>query len=258
MNMPEQGHYRDELQDLLDARLDRELEGQVRAHLERCPECHREFEALSWVKRLAAGAGEEPLPPGLEDSIRARLADEERRPRSSRRNFLAAAAGVLLSLGGALWLLRRSTAEIPVAVARDYRLFRSGELPLEIRSASPAEVEAFFRARSIAFRTRVLDLAMMNYRLQGGRVHRIGGTPSALFVYEAPGSKRLACQMYPGRLEALPEPDDVRSQRGFRFQVYRVDSITLVFWQEGDVVCVLAADFAAEEVVALAFEKAML
>jgi hypothetical protein len=119
-------------------------------------------------------------------------------------------------------------------------------------------VEAFFRERGIPFRTRVLDLGMMNYQIRGGRVHRLGGKPSAFFVYEGEGGKTLVCQMYPGRLEQLPSADEVRNHRGFRFQVYRQQSITVVFWQEGEVVCVLAGDFGEQEIVALAFEKAML
>ncbi len=257
--MTDHGHYQEELQDLLDGRLDLEQEKQVRAHLERCPECRCKFEALAWVKGLSAGVGDADLPPGLEDSIRGALDAEERRPRSSRRTFLAAAAGLLLSVGGALWLIRRRPgAGLPAAVARDYRLLQSGELPLEIQTASVAQVETFFRERGVAFRTRVLDLAMMNYRIQGGRVHRIDGQPSALFVYRGEGGKVLVCQMYPGRLEQLPEAEEVRTHRGFRFQIYRAESITLAFWQEGEVVCVLAGDFGHEEVVGLAFEKAML
>jgi len=259
--MTDHGHYQDELQDLLDGRLDPEQQRQVRAHLESCPECNREFEALAWVKGLSAGAGDADLPPGLEESIRGALDAEERRPRSSRRTFLAVAAGLLLSVGGALWLWlirRRPGDELPAAVARDYRLLQSGDLPLEIQTASAAQVETFFRERGVTFRTRVLDLAMMNYRIQGGRVHRIDGQPSVLFVYRGEGGKVLVCQMYPGLLAQLPDADEVRTHRGFRFQIYRAQSITLVFWQEGDVVCVLAGDFGREEVVGLAFEKAML
>lgn len=256
--MGDSGHYREELQDLLDGRLDAGREREVRAHLDRCPQCRSEFEALSWVKRQAAAAPEAALPPDLEHAIRERLAHKEQLRRTPRRAFLVAAASLLLGAGGAAWLVRRSREALPAAVARDHRLFRSGELPLELRAARPEQVEAFFRERGIPFRTRVLDLGMMNYRIRGGRVHRLGGQPSAFFVYEGEGGKTLVCQMYPGRLEQLPSADEVRNHRGFRFQVYRQQSITVVFWQEAEVVCVLAGDFGEQEIVALAFEKAML
>ena len=256
--MDESGHLREELQELLDGRLDAERESAVRSHLDRCPQCRREMEAIRWVKRVLKEAGEVSVPPSLEESIREGLEAEERSPWRSRRTFLAAAACLLLALGAGLWLYRRFRDGLPAAVADDYRRFQSGALPLEIHAASPERVEVFFRERGIKFRTRVFDLAMMNYRVQGGRLHQIDGQPSALFVYRGGGDKVLVCQMYRGRLEQLPVADEVRTHRGFRFQIYRRDAVTVVFWQEGDVVCVLTGDFGSEEIVALAFEKAML
>ncbi len=255
--MADRGHYRDELQELLDRRLDVEREREVRSHLDECAECRHELEALGWVKRLTAAAPEDALPPDLEAVIRERLASEDRRSPVPRRVFLAAAASLLMGAATAWWI-RRSREPLPAVVARDYRLCRSGDLPLEVHSGRPEEVEAFFRERGVPFRTRVLDLAMMRYELQGGRSHRIGDEPSALFVYRGPGARTLVCQMYAGRLDGLPPADEIRDHRGFRFQIYRQPPITLVFWQEGEVVCVLAGDFDAEEIVALAFEKAML
>lgn len=255
----EQGdrHYAEELQDLLDRRLDSDREREIRAHLDRCRQCQREFEALVWVKGVAAAATEADLPGGLERSIRDALAREDR-PRVSRRVLMATAASLLVGTAGAAWLFRRSRGSLPAIVARDYERFRSRTLPLETQVKDPGDLEVFFRARGIAFRTRVLDLAMMRYRIEGGRVHTLGGRPSALFVYKGDGGRTLVCQMYPGLLDALPPADEVREHRGFRFQIYRQQGVTVVFWQEGETVCVLAGDFGEQEVVALAFEKAML
>jgi hypothetical protein len=63
--------------------------------------------------------------------------------------------------------------------------------------------------------------------------------------------------MYRGRTAELPYTAERRVHDGIGFLVYRRDGVTLVFWQEGEVVCVLASDVAPEEVVALAFAKAM-
>jgi hypothetical protein len=63
--------------------------------------------------------------------------------------------------------------------------------------------------------------------------------------------------MYEGRLADLPRPDDVRERDGIRFQVYRTGELTLVFWQEGAVVCVLASDAEPEAVIQLAYGKAV-
>jgi hypothetical protein len=41
------------------------------------------------------------------------------------------------------------------------------------------------------------------------------------------------------------------------FQIYRVGELTLVFWQEGTMVCVLASDAKSEAVIQLAYAKAV-
>src|SRR2546427_8170509 len=85
---------------------------------------------------------------------------------------------------------------------------------------------------------------------------RSRGRPSALFAYRGPEGRDLVCQMYEGRLEELPRSDDVREHNGITFQVYRAGRLTVVFWQEGAVVCVLASDAEAETVIQLAYAKA--
>jgi hypothetical protein len=63
--------------------------------------------------------------------------------------------------------------------------------------------------------------------------------------------------MYEGQLADLPRSGDMREHNGIAFQVYRVGALTLVFWQEGTVVCVLASDADAEAVIQLAYAKAV-
>lgn len=63
--------------------------------------------------------------------------------------------------------------------------------------------------------------------------------------------------MYEGLLAELPRTDDVREHNGITFQVYRAGALTLVFWQEGGVVCVLASDAESKTVIQLAYAKAV-
>ena len=63
--------------------------------------------------------------------------------------------------------------------------------------------------------------------------------------------------MYEGRVESLPPTPDVRENDDIQFFVHRVGDLTVVFWQEGEVVCALVSDIDPEAVVALAFSKAM-
>jgi hypothetical protein len=63
--------------------------------------------------------------------------------------------------------------------------------------------------------------------------------------------------MYQGTLAGLPPPDDRRTAKGIEFLVYRQGEVSVIFWQEGEVVCVLAANGDAEAAFALAATKAV-
>ena len=257
-------HYDVEIQDLLDGRLTAPVRADVESHLEACAECRGRLEVLRWTRQAASQAGTwHELPEGLADGV-ARLLDAEDRKREEagarRRRALAVwavAALLLLAVIGS-WLLlgRPAAADLPSQVADDYRRHRGGELPLEIETSRPEDAEALFRRRRLGFDARVFDLAMMGYRVAGARVHQVSGRPSALFTYRGPGGELLLCQMYEGKLEPLP-PAERRLHGGIEFLIYTRGGLTLVFWQEGEVVCVLASDIAAEAVVALAFAKAV-
>lgn len=150
-----------------------------------------------------------------------------------------------------------SKPELPASVARDYRGYEAEKLPLLLQTADVTEMEKFFAAEGITFETRVFDLAMMNYRLEGGRVHRLDGRKSALFVYRGKGNEILICQMYRGHVRELPARAVVRQNKGIPFYIYRINGITTIFWQEGAVTCVLASNIDTEKLVALAFAKAV-
>src|SRR5688572_8241618 len=257
-------HYDVEIQDLLDGRLTAPVRAEVESHLEACAQCRGRLEVLRWTRQatLQTGIGHE-LPEGLADGV-ARLLDAEDRQREgaaarrrrARAVWAVAALLVLAAIGGWLLLGTPAAADPPSQVADDYRRHRGGELLLEIETSRPEDAEALFRRR-LGFDARVFDLAMMGYRVAGARVHHISGRPSALFAYRGPGGELLLCQMYEGKLEQLPQAAERRLHDGIEFLIYDRGGLTLVFWQEGEVVCVLASDIAAEAVVALAFAKAV-
>ena len=252
------------LQEFLDGRLDGPRQAEVRAHLAVCPHCRSELEALRWVRNVALKQlPSEEVPSGLAARIASALDAAEggtggATNRTIRRRWRSwAGAGALLAAAAvALLLLLPSRGDVVNAVARDYAQYSGGRLELGLRSSDGAAVESLFVRGGIAFRTRVFDLGMMQYRLVGGRIHRLRGRPSALFAYRGPEGRDLVCQMYEGRLAELPRSDDVREHNGITFQVYRAGRLTLVFWQEGAVVCVLASDAESETVIQLAYAKA--
>lgn len=150
-----------------------------------------------------------------------------------------------------------SRLDLPSEVARDYRNYKADRVPLMLRTEGVNEMEKFFSEEGIPYRTRVFDLGMMSYRLLGGRVHKLATRTSAFFVYRGKNNAILVCQMYPGQVSALPTGAVERENKGIRFYVYRMKELTLTFWQEGAITCVLASDVNPEEVVQLAFAKAV-
>ncbi len=257
--MSERGHFSDEIQELLDGRLSGERRAALQEHLAACESCRREREAISEVRAAARRAlRSREVPPEVSQAILRALDQETPSPTRVRsRARLAFAAGLLAAALAVVLILLPRKPNPPAAVETDFEAYRSGRLALALETADTRTMEAFFAANGIRFRTRVFDLGMMKYRLAGGRVHRLAGRPSALFVYLGEKEKALICEMYEGRMEELPPPGERREHNGFTFFIYRHSGMTAVFWQEGPVTCVLVSDIDSEEVIALAFAKAM-
>ena len=259
-------HVGDGIQELLDGRLPADTRREVEAHLEECERCRGEWQALNWTKQLVAGLSEAtPVPDAMEAELLAALEVEDRaakaragRSRWWRRRaaFLGYAAAASLALVSVLHYLDPLRA-LPARVAGDHAAYRAGSLPLELQTQDVRRLERFFVEHGVPFPTRVFDLGMMGYRLEGGRVHRLAGRPSALFVYRGEGGKILICEMYPGHARELPGGAELRESKGIRFYVYHTGRTTTVFWEEGDIVCALSSDADTQEVIGLAFAKAV-
>jgi hypothetical protein len=288
-------HFKEELQELLDNRLRRATRLEIEKHLALCEECSKEFRALSWAKELSRKQYEvDSTPDRLQQDILAALDREDLGQRdkagplgirwTSRKAILVYSLLLLTVVGLILFyfLLGKPTGKepeltqqptpdkkeelpsqphsienLPSEVASDYINYKAGGLPLMLTTEHVKQMEKFFSENGIPFQTRVFDLGMMNYRLMGGRVHKLGSRQSAFFVYRGTGNAILVCQMYPGQVTELPTAAVERENKGIRFYVYRVKEMTLTFWQEGAITCVLASDSDPEEVVQLAFAKAI-
>ena len=258
-------HFDEELSQLVDDRLDGAARAEVEAHLAVCPDCRARLEALRWLKSsLAAGTDTTDVSPELVARVTRALDDEDRRPTRafwrSRPFFLAASIVLVVAAAIAFFLSRSARVPTVEAVAEDFRAFRAERLALDLKTSSPPELEEFFRRRGIPFQTRVFDFGMMKYELVGGRVHAQAGRPAALYAYRASAGALedvMVCQMFPGSLRELPTPAAVRHHKDMAFHVFRSGELTLVFWQEGDVICVLTSGGDPETVVQFAFAKAV-
>lgn len=258
-------HYEQEIQDFLDGRLNEPEQVRLAEHLAGCARCHRELEALKWLKHQAlTQLPVEEVPPALAARVRAGLDAEDvaarssgRRPSSRPLRWAVAAALAAAALFVVFLVSRPTSGNLPERVARDFAEFAAGRIPLGVTAREPRVVEEYFAQNGMPFANRVFDLAMMRYELLGGRVHRMEGRQSALFAYRGADGRLVICQMYRGSATELPAGAETREHDGITFQVYREDGTTVVFWQEGDVVCVLASDAPSEDVIQLAFAKAV-
>lgn len=259
----ENRHYKDEIQDLIDDRLDESLRGEVEDHLETCEACRNERQNLQWVKeQLRTKVEIREVPPDVQAAVAKALDDEDREttPAPSpwwKRHPIAVAASILLVFLAVLSALFLQEPDLPSAAAADFRHYRQGDIALERTTESTTELESFFRQQGISFETRVFDLGMMDYAVVGGRVLDLAGRQSAFFVYRSSDGKTLVCRMYEGHTRELPTGAELRENDDIVFHIYRDGDVTTVFWQEGDVTCVLVSDIAAEEVIQLAFAKAV-
>ena len=259
-------HFKDELQDWLDGRLDAETCSEVERHVEICAECRREYEAMWWTKKFAARQfSATPAPAELREKVLQSFQMDDSpsdaapaQPAFWRKRLqpMLAAAAVLVTAAVLTFIYFLKPPNLPAVMAQDYRAYQAQKLALELSTGDVKQMEAFFAGHGVPFNTRVFDLGMMNYQLVGGRVQRPGRQPRALFVYRGLTNQQLVCQMYAGQVGQLPKGATLRENKGIKFYTYQTKGVTAVFWQEGAVVCVLVSDIAPEEVVQLAFAKA--
>lgn len=256
-------HPGDQLSDLVDGRLGEAETAAVRAHLEQCAECRGVFEELRAAREAArALKGDVPMPADLLASVSRALDREDESERRAAPTRVPMALRVLLQVAAtvAFALLFDAVGTRPRDLPRELASIQlrvgSPALPLEIVSADVQAIERYF-AEAGAPRVRVIDLSMMGIVNEGAVRYLNDNRPFALMAYRTPSGTRLICQMYEGLLADLPPPAETREQNGFRFQLYRRGALTLVFWQEGELVCVLGSELPSDEVMALAVAKAM-
>lgn len=261
--MSEPMHPGEQLADLVDGRLREAEAATVRAHLEQCAACRAVHDELRAARGAArALQAEVPMPADLLASVTRALDREDALERQAAPARVPMTVRVLLQVAAtfAIVLLFRAIAtpprDLPRELAAIQRRVGSPQLRLEVVSSDVQAIERYF-AEAGAPRVRVIDLSMMGIVNEGGVRYLNNNRPVALMAYRTPSGARLVCQMYEGLLADLPPPAETREQNGFRFQVYRRGALTMVFWQEGDLVCVLGSELPAEEVMALAVAKAM-
>jgi anti-sigma factor RsiW len=147
--------------------------------------------------RAALGPiAEEPVPAQLD---LARMIEARNRRGFASRWAMAAAAAVLLCVGGASGWLMRSATETPLSgvtalaqeAAESYAVYAPDHVrPVEIRAADRSELLDWVSQR-LGRQVAVPDRTGSGFRFMGGRVVATAHGPAAIFMYDNDRGTRL-------------------------------------------------------------------
>jgi anti-sigma factor RsiW len=220
-----------EVQGLLDAYLDRELEpaqsSSVRDHLEVCATCRQRLADREALGRLIRQVPYYTAPAGL----RARLAHSRTRASwMSRRLAWAAVALLVASLGGSV-IFMRSRASNPddvvvQAVVDGHVRALMGQHLFDVRSSDQHTVKPWFLGK-LDFSPPVENLASIGFPLTGGRLDYVAGRAAAALVYTR-GQHTINLFVWPDGSSA----PDGRSIRGFHVRHWTRAGMS--FWAVSD------------------------
>jgi len=264
----EPNSYRDQLEHLLDGRLEDEERTRLKAQLAEHEGLRREYVALRSVKQaLHRHASSAPSPPHLESRILAALdaEDEAREPQGAAargtllrmvaRTAWALAAMLVVAAGIGIYVLSQDS--LVHEVAQDYVQYRNRQLTMEFSGENRASLARFMDQHGFPPHERMLELGSAEFRFAGWAIDALEQRPAIFLAYESSADKRILCQMWPGSLAELPRGAEIHAEgQTSAVYVYDVDSLTLAFWQEGSILCVLASDIGRDKLVELAVAKA--
>jgi hypothetical protein len=171
------------------------------------------------------------------------------RPLANPRPFLILAGLGLAAIVVLVVLLLRPPG-IPALVAEDYMDVAGGLIVAEPHRG-PAELSSAVSSTGVG-PLPVPNLEREGYALAGGRRHELDGRVGLLAVYHNNLQDLLVYEVWEGSTEDLPDTRDIRDTSDHQFLVHQKSTMTLVFWQDGPLVRVVASSLPTEQVVALA------
>jgi anti-sigma factor RsiW len=241
----------EEVQDLASAWLDQELPepraGQVAEHEASCDACHGYIADLRSLSEQMSRMGRTPAPPGLEEKIRALLADQAGvdqpgasvvpfRARSSWRawpgvQYISSLAAVcLLSIFGTWAVMRPPSVDITrhdVVAAHVRSLLQNSTI--QVVSSDQHTVRPWF-AGKVEFAPPVKDLTAEGFPLVGGRLDYVDNHRVATLVYRH-GPHTISVFVWPEGANQAAAPPPMS-----------VEGLNVLSWTKDGMVCWAVSD----------------
>lgn len=218
----------------LDAYVDRELDAEtvarVQEHLSGCEGCRARVAERETLGHLVRSVPYHTAPAPLRGRVAARA---HRRVSLRRFSALAAAAVLVVSIGGGLLLVRSATMRADTAteeaVDNHVRSLMADHL-FDVQSTDQHTVKPWFLGK-LDFSPPVVDLAGIGFPLIGGRLDYLDGRAAAALVY---GRRQHTINVFvvPEGTTADKMATGERSVRGFHVRRWVRDGMS--FWAVSD------------------------
>ena len=252
---------RDVLLHYQQGRLAPEAHGQVRTHLDRCPDCAQEDRVEhELTQALELRLPQHPAPLALKRRLAAQWPAEAARPAPRRtwiKGWVPAAAVILLALAPLAWQRvlappEAGRAMVTEAVNDHVRLLQS-QRPLEIESGGLHQVIPWFSGR-LDFAPAVRFSGDADFPLRGGAVSYFLDRTAATLVY---GRRLHSISVFVFRADGLPWPKAGLERRG-RLEIYGTASrgFNVLLWRDGELGYALVSDVHSRDLSLLATKLA--
>lgn len=248
------------LQDLMDARLPRDQEERIQAHLRACSVCAGELRLQSEIRsKVAAEVSRREVPAQLRHRVREILTPRERwvwgfLPRPALRWGFAVACLALITLVPVTLLQQNRQDRIPLIVVEavnDYLSFAMRVDPQSVPTADRQQVGRWVETK-VGFQVDPPGGQAGDLRLMGGDVTYFLDRKVACLLY-GKGPKLVTIFILPGEGVELPQRE-----------LGRVDGLTLytashqgygaIFWKRDNFVYSVVSELPQEELLGVAKE----
>ena len=253
----------DDIRGRLTLYLDNELQGDeratVEAHLNECESCAVKFaKELNFLNTIRESGPLYVASPELRNKVQQilRVSPVERSQSSRGSRFpwlVATAAGLLLLLLPVLaWRVARQTESANVSQASSFALaavdthlrHMRGQLPLEMESASPEDVSAWF-ANKVNFSVKLPNYQESSgqeklYTLEGARLVGYQNDYAAYVAYRMKGQP--ISLVITSDSAAKPSGGEEIASKGLKFHYNAIDGLKVITWSDRGLTYALVSD----------------